>query len=343
VLQATGPRHLVSGWWDAKLSRKPVAVVNGAPRWYGLDNKPIQDSSGSFSISKGGGYSQETGTSHSWGTTLEIGVEESVSVPFVGEIGSFRASVIMDYLKTVGQTKTSETELIYGTDYTFDDMSLGHVILNVRSYTCNYYDLYPPDAPEFTSRAMICSPAQHDKVWQSLDWWLTSGKLGDFEHSWAEVGHTSPDGEHTNSLEEFRNYAGSLPFGYRVVYDWGGGDIPLICGDPYQGSVVWWAEDADGYSQGKEVSVEKMLRSVPDGLHSESVWIGPLHLVTVGVGACLQLDANGRVLRSVSPNSMMIPMIRETIARAIRSFLTFIRPGRKLWAVSPTIWSWIIT
>lgn len=233
-----------------------AVVVNGAPRWY-VAGAPIQNSSGKFSLSRGGSYTTDTGTSHSWGNTVEIGSWTPINVPFLGEVGELRTSLTLDYLGTVGETTTRENEEIYGTDYTFDDTSLGLVILNVRSYTCSYYDIYLPEEPQSTSRAMVCSPEQHVKEFHSLDWWLTSGNQGDFEYSWAEVGHKSPGGVHTNSLQEPRNYESSLPVGYRVVYNWSGADIPNICGDQYPQSVEWWAEDADGYSEGTEFSVEE--------------------------------------------------------------------------------------
>jgi hypothetical protein len=67
---------------------------------------------------------------------------------------------------------------------------------------------------------------------------------------------------HTNSLLEPRNYPTSLPVDYRVVYSWAGGIIPTICGDTDVDDddnikVEWWAEDATGYSQGTQVSIEE--------------------------------------------------------------------------------------
>jgi hypothetical protein len=186
-----------------------VAVVNGLPRWY--DNGvPIFDSTGSYSVEEGGGSSEETGTTYNVGAALTVGYEREINIPFVGTVASFKASVTQDFAYSSGVSLEHEVITAYGSDYEFDQ-GLGLVVYNVVESACYYYDVFSPEDPLETSRAMSCRPGGSDTLVMSLQQWHEQSTKDAASWSWADVGHRAPGGALTNDLLEPGNYGSRLP------------------------------------------------------------------------------------------------------------------------------------
>ncbi len=192
-----------------------VAVVNGLPRPY-ENGVPVFDSTGSYSEEEGGGSSEETGTTFNIGASLTLGYERDISFPFVGKIAEFRASVTQDFLHSSGVSEEREVITAFDDNYEFDQ-GLGIVVYNLVNTTCYYYDVFRPDEPLETSRAMSCKPGANDTPVTMLQQWHEQSTKDAAGWSWADVGHRSPGGTLTNDLLEPGNYLPVLPVDEFVV------------------------------------------------------------------------------------------------------------------------------
>jgi hypothetical protein len=186
-----------------------VAVVNGLPRWY-ENGQPVFDSTGSYSVEEGGGSSESSGTTFSVGASLSVGYKREISVPFVGTVAEFRSSVTQDFLQSSGISHEREVIKAFGSNYEFDQ-GLGLVVYNLVDTTCYYYDVFPPEDPLETSRAMSCKPGGSDTLVMTLAQWHAQSTKDAATWSWVDVGHRAPGGALTNDLLEPGNYRPVLP------------------------------------------------------------------------------------------------------------------------------------
>ena len=201
-----------------------IAVVNGVPRWY-EDGQPIQQNGGYFGCTdSSGGGELEDGTTETYGGSLTIGYEYEQAVPLTGiKINGFRASVTGEFMYSTISETVSITSTTQEDGYQYGEYSLGMVVYNSTQFACYYYNIYPPAKPENKSRAMVCQPTGRASFedfkpledWHSVSFKQTAGP------SWVDVGHRSPQGAHTNDLDEQGNYASSLPIdASQVFYTW---------------------------------------------------------------------------------------------------------------------------
>jgi hypothetical protein len=186
-----------------------VAVVNGLPRHY-ESGQPVFDSTGSYSVEEGGGSSESSGTTYKIGAGLTVGYEQEFNIPFVGTAASFKASVTQDFLYSSGISEEREVITAFGSNYEFDQ-GLGLVVYNLVDTTCYYYDVFRPDNPLETSRAMSCKPGSSDTLVMTLQQWHEQSTKDTASWSWADVGHRSRGGTLTNDLLEPGNYLPVLP------------------------------------------------------------------------------------------------------------------------------------
>jgi hypothetical protein len=190
-----------------------VAVVNGLPRWY-EGGVPVFDSEGSYSVEQGGGSGASSGTTYNIGASLTVGFEREINIPFVGKVAEFRASVTQDFMYSAGISDERSEFTAFGSDFSFSE-GLGIVVYNLVERSCYYYDVFSPDSPGDTSRAMSCKPADRDDIHTvvtTLEWWhWVDGGQDRAQSSWVDVGHRSPGGALTNELAEPGNYPPTLP------------------------------------------------------------------------------------------------------------------------------------
>jgi hypothetical protein len=221
-----------------------VAVVNGVPRWY-ADGQPIQQSGGYYGrTDSSGGGDLEDGTTETYGPSLTLGYEYEQSVPLTGvKVGGVRASVTGEYMYTT----ISETVTISSTTqedgYQFGEYTRGMVVYNSTQHACYYYDVYPPAIPENRTRSMICQPTGRSffedfkplEDWHSMNFKQSAGP------SWVDVGHRSPQGVHTNDLDESGNYSAQLPVDEsQVMYIWPSDDTKRISYSSLGGFESYW-------------------------------------------------------------------------------------------------------
>lgn len=86
-----------------------------------------------------------------------------------------------------------------GDGYEFEE-GLGIVVCNLVDSTCYYYDVFGPDDPLQTSRAMSCRPGVGDDMVMTLQQWHQQSTRDAASWSWVDVGHRSPGGALTNDL-----------------------------------------------------------------------------------------------------------------------------------------------
>jgi hypothetical protein len=228
-----------------------VAVVNGLPRWY-EDGVPVFDSTGSYSVEEGGGSSQETGTTFSLGASLSVGYETEINIPFVGTVAEFRSSVTQDFLQSSGVSQEREVIEAYGANYEFDQ-GLGLVVYNLVDTTCYYYDVFPPEDPLETSRAMSCKPGANDTLVMTLEQWHEQSTQDAATWSWVDVGHRSPGGALTNDLLEPGNYRPVLPVDeFLLVFEFD----PQHIAETGGAQESWYASQATGGARTVSTHVE---------------------------------------------------------------------------------------
>ncbi|MCL7455338.1 MAG: hypothetical protein M8467_20070, partial [Anaerolineae bacterium] len=131
----------------------------------------------------------------------------------MGPVAKFRASVTQDFLSSAGITDEREVVTAFGNAYEFDQ-GLGLVVYNVVNTTCYYYDVFGPDNPSQTSRAMSCKPGDGDTLVMTLDQWRLQVTQDAASWSWADVGHCAPGAaleDCSNDLLQPGNYSPSLP------------------------------------------------------------------------------------------------------------------------------------
>jgi len=137
-----------------------VAVVNGAPRWYGA-GQPIQNSRGLYGCTEeGGGGSVDDGTTTSHGVSVSAGFEYEMDAIPGGNNHDFGFRIFGGFERIWGTGFKVETSWSKTTEvgYDFDAPSLGMVVYNSTEFTCYFYDAYPPTSPEARSRMMVCTP-----------------------------------------------------------------------------------------------------------------------------------------------------------------------------------------
>lgn len=200
-----------------------VAVVNGAPRWY-ADGQPIQNSRGLYGCTEeGGGGSVEDGTTTAQGVSLTFGFEFEVDIPGgnIHDLG-FRTSASGEYMSSTGTKIQKVSSKTAESGYDYDAPTLGMVVYNSTEFTCYYYNIYPPTSPESITRGMLCTPTGRANAedFKPLEDWHSANFKQAAGPSWADVGHISPSGVHTNDLDEPDNYPYMLPE-IEVVYAWG--------------------------------------------------------------------------------------------------------------------------
>lgn len=218
-----------------------VAVVNGLPRWY-ENGVPVFDSTGSYSVEEGGGSSESSGTTYNIGAGLTVGCELEVNIPFVGSVAEFSASVTQDFLYSSGISEEREVITAYGSNYEFDQ-GLGLVVYNLVDTTCYYYDVFRPDSPLETSRAMSCKPGANDTLVMTLQQWHEQSTQDAAGWSWVDVGHRSPGGTLTNDLLEPGNYLPVLPVDeFLLVFEFDAQYIATTGG----AQETWYATRATG-------------------------------------------------------------------------------------------------
>jgi hypothetical protein len=304
-----------------------VAVVNGGPVWY-QDGKPIQVTRGSYSVTKGGGSSEETGTSFKLGTSLTLGYSVEARVPIAAtQIWEVRGSVTREFMYNQGWQETTENVTVYGTGYGFDD-GLGIVIYMDTIYACFYYDLYHPDHPADKSRAMTCRPVAIDIITKSsLEYWHSDTWKAKAGESWVDVGHKSYYGQLTNDLGVPGNYTRSLPVDpYSLVYEWDKNSPLTVEYDPNAELYIeWWVEDSKMESRMKYKELDASL-TVSAGITVGG--IGVDRSFTGGLGVRWSDSTNwteslafgGRVYsfnQQEYPNYQIVPYVYHANARTV--------------------------
>jgi uncharacterized repeat protein (TIGR01451 family) len=169
-----------------------IAVVNGAPRHYQND-EPIHGSEEAVANSSSTSSGAEDGWHVNVGGSLSVGFEVEI-LCLVTKIGEARASVTMEFMDTImGATETHEstTDTI---GYSVSGASRGMVVYDETGYRCYYYDVYNPDDPTITTRAMACtsSSAPSQKMKPLKDWHDTDFKDA-AGSSWVDVGRLDND------------------------------------------------------------------------------------------------------------------------------------------------------
>jgi hypothetical protein len=147
------------------------------------------------------------------GASLTVGFEREINIPFVGKVASFSSSVTQDFMSRSGVSTERETVRAFGSDFSFED-ALGIVVYNVVGNSCYYYDVFSPDSPADTSRAMSCqlsSEGPRDTLVTTLEAWHALATKQSAGWSWVDVGHRAPGGALTNDLAEPGNYPAALP------------------------------------------------------------------------------------------------------------------------------------
>jgi len=195
-----------------------IAVVNGAPRWYGAHDDcpegeatcPIHRSGGGYGTSSSATESREDGTTTKLGGSLTVGTEVDVNIPIIClNIAKIRASYTAEFMYHTG---TSEVERSCVTDksgYNFGGWgsaySRGMVIYTRTGYRCYYYDVYKPEAPADTSRMMTCTPSSDPRETNtSLERWHSDAFKAELGDGWVEnLGRSDNDvNNYPSSLSE---------------------------------------------------------------------------------------------------------------------------------------------
>lgn len=229
-----------------------VAVVNGLPRWY-ENGVPVFNSTGSYSVEEGGGSSEETGTTYNIGASVSVGYDTEINVPFVGPVASFRASVTQDFLYSSGVSQEREVITAFGSNYEFDQ-GLGIVVYNVVDTTCYYYDVFSPEDPLETSRAMSCKPGASDTLVMTLELWHDQSTKDAASWSWVDVGHRAPGGALTNDLDEPGNYRPVLPVDeFLLVFQFDHAQHILPTGGAQES---WYASQGTGGARTESTHIE---------------------------------------------------------------------------------------
>jgi uncharacterized repeat protein (TIGR01451 family) len=175
-----------------------IAVVNGAPRHY-LNGAPAHTTSGGVANSSSASSSAEDGWHVNLGESVSVGFKVEQSIPIIGtSIAEVRGSVTAELMASrMGATSTSESTT-ETTGFTFgvgeSGYAQGMVVYDEAMYKCDYYDVYKPDAPEDTSRAMACTPTSNPiQTHTTLDHWRSTDFKDEATGSWADVGRDSDD------------------------------------------------------------------------------------------------------------------------------------------------------
>ena len=175
-----------------------IAVVNGAPRHYS-GGAPVHTASGGVANSSTASSSAEDGWHVNLGESVSVGFKVEQSIPIIGtSIAEVRGSVTAELMASrMGATRTSESTT-ETTGFTFgvgeSGYAQGMVVYDEATYKCDYYDVYKPDAPEDTSRAMACTPTSNPiQTHTTLDRWRSTDFKDEATGSWADVGRDSTD------------------------------------------------------------------------------------------------------------------------------------------------------
>ena len=175
-----------------------IAVVNGAPRHY-RNGAPAHTTSGGVANSSTASSSAEDGWHVNLGESVSVGFKVEQSIPIIGtSIAEVRGSVTAALMGSrMGATRTSESTT-ETTGFTFgvgeSGYAQGMVVYDEATYKCDYYDVYKPDAPEDTSRAMACTPTSNPiQTHTTLDRWRSTDFKDEATGSWADVGRDSTD------------------------------------------------------------------------------------------------------------------------------------------------------
>jgi uncharacterized repeat protein (TIGR01451 family) len=175
-----------------------IAVVNGAPRHYS-GGAPAHTTSGGVANSSSASSSAEDGWHVNLGESVSVGFSVEQAIPIIGtKIGEVRGKVTAELMATrMGSTRSysSTTETI---GYTFgvgeSGYARGMVVYDEATYKCDYYDVYKPDAPEDTSRAMACTPTSNPiQTHTTVDRWHSTDFKDEATGSWADVGREDND------------------------------------------------------------------------------------------------------------------------------------------------------
>jgi hypothetical protein len=141
----------------------------------------------------------------------------------------------------------------FGSNYEFYE-GLGLVVYNVVESRCYYYDIFSPDSPLNTSRAMSCQPGGADTLVMTLHAWHQKATKDKASYSWVDVGHRSAGGTLTNNLGEPGSYPPTLPVDeFMLLFQF---PKQIIAKIGTGASETWFADQATGGSRTRFQQIE---------------------------------------------------------------------------------------
>jgi hypothetical protein len=310
-----------------------VAVVNGAPRWY-ENGVPIQDSFGSYSKSQSGGSGTETGQIHKLGGSITLGYQWEVTVPIIAvKLSKVRLTGTAEFLHIYGQRERVETINTSGSSWEFSGRELGLVVYNDIIYTCYFFTIYPPKAPQNSSLIMSCQPTPvHGTYIKTIDQWNSEEWKASAKSSWVDVGHKSRTGQHTNDISIPGNYPRQLPVDrLTLLLEWSMdglevGSSSLATNAPEALKVTWWEEqmsktttlNINEYNNNYTVALWAEIGPVGlvGAVSGTYGWTGVANTVTI-IGSMLKIGGGVNYFTGSRPCYKIVPYVYRAKARTL--------------------------
>jgi hypothetical protein len=229
-------------------------------------------------------------------------------------------------MSTQGIRNAREQYESWGLGLGFEQLSLGMVVYEYVSNTCYFYDVFSPDSPEDTSKAMACIPAPQDAEETratGLEKWRTQDIKDAAGLSWVDVGHRAPNGSYSNDLAIAGNYLPVLPVDdFMLVYEF----KPITIGDDVPGQFVEWNYDTG--TGGARTHFQEMDMNITQSTGVTAFGVKVDRSVTAGMGTSSsqtmgwgeKLSFSGRVYQFQDPDRLcytVVPYVYQAKARTL--------------------------